>query len=91
MKPFIGISAATLTGLYRTLSLIRRVELKIEELYPQDEMKTPVHLSLGQEAVSAGVCAHLAREDYAFSNHRSHAHYYQAKVVIHHVRRNKNQ
>ncbi len=65
----------TLLALYRTLVLIRKVELKIEALYPQDEMHTPVHLSLGQEAVSAGVCAHLTAKDMIFSNHRSHAHY----------------
>lgn len=55
--------------------LIRQTELKIEELYPLNEMKTPVHLSLGQEAVSSGVCMHLSREDAVFSNHRSHGHY----------------
>jgi len=55
--------------------LIRQTELKIEELYHFDEMKTPVHLNLGQEAVAAGVCMHLSREDAIFSNHRSHGHY----------------
>ncbi len=55
--------------------LIRQTELKIEELYHFEEMKTPVHLNLGQEAVSAGVCMHLNREDAIFSNHRSHGHY----------------
>ncbi len=59
----------------RKMLLIRVTELKIEELYHLDEMKTPVHLSLGEEAVSAGVCMHLRTEDAVFSNHRSHAHY----------------
>jgi len=57
------------------LTLIRRVELKIEELYPQDEMKTPIHSSLGEEAAAVGVGMHLVKEDFVFSNHRSHAHY----------------
>lgn len=70
-----SINPAQAVALYQTMSLIRRVELKIEELYPQDQMKTPVHLSLGQEAVAAGVCACLTKEDLVFSNHRSHAHY----------------
>ncbi|MBF0385966.1 MAG: thiamine pyrophosphate-dependent dehydrogenase E1 component subunit alpha, partial [Candidatus Omnitrophica bacterium] len=61
--------------IYYDLQKIRKVELKIEELYPKDEMKTPVHLSLGQEAVAVGVCANLRKEDNIFSNHRSHAHY----------------
>lgn len=47
---------------------IRKVELKIEEEYHKDEMKTPVHLCIGQEAVPAGVCASLNNNDYVFSN-----------------------
>jgi pyruvate dehydrogenase E1 component alpha subunit len=54
---------------------VRKVQLKIAELYHEDEMKTPVHLCLGQEAVAAGVCAHLNANDYVFSNHRGHGHY----------------
>jgi len=69
------ISREILLDMYRRLYLIRQVELAIEERYHEDEMKTPVHLALGQEAVAVGVCIHLAREDYVFSNHRSHAHY----------------
>ncbi|MBF0531546.1 MAG: thiamine pyrophosphate-dependent dehydrogenase E1 component subunit alpha [Candidatus Omnitrophica bacterium] len=69
------MTAEQIIRLYRSLIRIRKVEQKIEELYPRDEMKTPVHLSLGQEAVSVGVCSHLKREDYVFSNHRSHGHY----------------
>ncbi len=61
--------------LFKSALRIRKVELKIEELYSEDEMKTPVHLSLGQEAVAVGICAHLSKDDYVFSNHRSHAHY----------------
>ena len=61
--------------LYTTMLRIRLVELKIEELYPQDEMKTPVHLCIGQEAIAAGVCANLNKDDYVFSNHRGHGHY----------------
>ncbi len=38
-------------------------------------MRCPTHLSIGQEAIAVGVCAHLEREDYAISAHRSHAHY----------------
>jgi pyruvate dehydrogenase E1 component alpha subunit len=54
---------------------IRLVEEKIAELYPEQQMRCPVHLSVGQEAVAVGVCAALRQEDYAFSSHRSHAHY----------------
>ena len=34
-----------------------------------------MHLSIGQEAVSAGVCANLTDMDYVLSSHRSHDHY----------------
>lgn len=54
---------------------IRRVQEAIERLYLQDEMKTPVHLCIGQEAIPVGVCAALNREDYVMSNHRGHGHY----------------
>ena len=54
---------------------IRRVQEKIERDYLQDHMKTPVHLCIGQEAIAAGVCEVLAREDYISSNHRGHGHY----------------
>lgn len=58
---------------------IRKVQLKIADLYHEDEMKTPVHLCIGQEAVAAGVCANLNKDDYVFSNHRGHGHYIAKK------------
>jgi pyruvate dehydrogenase E1 component alpha subunit len=68
------INRETLLELYRLMTRIRRFEEKIIELYPQQEMKTPVHLCIGQEAIAAGVCIHLHKEDYIFSTHRSHGH-----------------
>jgi len=55
--------------------LIRRVEEEIVRLYPTDKIKSPVHLSIGQEAVSAAVCDHLERSDIAFGTYRGHALY----------------
>lgn len=60
--------------LYR-MKLIRAVQLKIEEVYHLDEMKTPVHLYIGQEGIAVGVCSALSPTDYVFSNHRGHGHY----------------
>jgi pyruvate dehydrogenase E1 component alpha subunit len=54
---------------------IRMVEEAIVDLYPEQEMRCPVHLCIGQEAVAAGVCATLCKEDYVLSNHRSHGHF----------------
>lgn len=53
---------------------IRLFEERIVQLYPQQEIRTPVHLYIGQEAIAAGVCFYLEREDYCFTNHRSHGH-----------------
>jgi pyruvate dehydrogenase E1 component alpha subunit len=54
---------------------VRMVEEKIAELYPEQEMRCPVHLCIGQEAIAAGVCANLLKKDYLLSGHRSHGHY----------------
>ena len=70
-----GISRDVALGLYAIMSKVRQVELRIEEEYPKDEMKTPVHLCIGQEAVAAAVSVNLKKSDYVFSNHRSHGHY----------------
>jgi TPP-dependent pyruvate/acetoin dehydrogenase alpha subunit len=61
--------------LYRSMYLIRRVEEEIIRLYPTDKIKSPVHLSIGQEAVSAAVCDHLDKRDYVFGTYRGHALY----------------
>jgi len=51
------------------------VEEKIIELYPTDQIQSPVHLSIGQEAVAVGVCAQLRPTDWVFINYRGHAFY----------------
>lgn len=61
--------------LYRRMLLIRKTEEKIVELYPEQEIRCPTHLSIGQEAAAAGVCAALRADDRIFSTHRCHAHY----------------
>lgn len=61
--------------LYRSLYRIRRVEEEIARVYPSDRIKSPVHLSIGQEAVSVGVCEALRPEDVVFGTYRGHALY----------------
>lgn len=68
------LPAEVLKQLYKTMLRIRLFEDGIVELYAEQEMKTPVHLCIGQEAIAAGVCAHLKHEDHIFSTHRSHGH-----------------
>jgi TPP-dependent pyruvate/acetoin dehydrogenase alpha subunit len=59
--------------------LIRLVEEEIVNRYgstgKDQEMRCPVHLSIGQEAAAVGACHHLTNEDKIFSTHRCHAHY----------------
>lgn len=54
---------------------IRRVEEAIADEYSAQQMKCPIHLSIGQEAVPVGLGAHLGNEDRVYSTHRCHAHY----------------
>lgn len=54
---------------------IRVIEEEIERRYHQDQMKTPIHLVLGQEATAVGFCAALTREDLLYSGHRTHGAY----------------
>jgi len=57
---------------------IRLVEEKVIDLYPSDKIQSPVHLSIGQEAVAVGVCRSLTPSDLLFSSYRGHA-FYMAK------------
>lgn len=62
-------------ALFKQMLRIRTIELEIASRYRDQEMRTPVHLSIGQEAAAVGACAALEKEDYAFGTHRSHGHY----------------
>ena len=60
--------------LYRTMAAIREFELSSERLLKRGELTGNVHLSIGQEAVAAGVCDVLRREDHITTTHRGHGH-----------------
>jgi len=61
--------------IYYRLAKIRLTEEAIADEYKQQEMRCPVHLSIGQEAVAVGVCAALRDDDIVLSTHRCHSHY----------------
>lgn len=67
--------SAELRALYRAMLRIRMVEEAIAERYAEQEMRCPVHLSVGQEAAAVGACAALEPGDQVVSTHRAHAHY----------------
>jgi acetoin:2,6-dichlorophenolindophenol oxidoreductase subunit alpha len=64
-----------LKDLYRTMVRIRLCEESLVEPILTGEIRTPCHLYSGQEAVTAGLCASLNKDDYIFGNHRSHGHF----------------
>jgi len=61
--------------LYKKVYLIRKAEEMIKQHYFEDEMKTPMHMSLGEEAIAAGVCEALKPTDQIMGTFRSHAIY----------------
>ena len=85
--PALTPQASRLLALYRTMARIRAVE-NAAEIASQGGVQAwglatsakpalvrgPLHLSTGQEAVAAGVCANLERADLLTSTHRGHGH-----------------
>lgn len=65
----------SLEELYLEMFLIRSVEQEIANRYAEQEMRCPVHLSIGQEASAVGIAALLGKDDFMVSTHRGHAHY----------------
>jgi TPP-dependent pyruvate/acetoin dehydrogenase alpha subunit len=61
--------------IYRQLYLIRTVEERVADIYPSDKIRSPVHLSIGQEAVSVAVCLPLRPDDTIFGTYRGHGTY----------------
>jgi TPP-dependent pyruvate/acetoin dehydrogenase alpha subunit len=64
----------TALALYHSMQRMRQFELRIQQVYRSGSMPGTVHLYVGEEAIAAGVCAHLTRDDYVTSTHRGHGH-----------------
>jgi len=58
-----------------SMKRLRHIEETIAVKYLDWKMRCPVHLSTGQEAVSAGIGEVLKPTDFAVSGHRAHTHY----------------
>lgn len=61
--------------LLEKMMLIRLIEEELAKRYSEQEMRCPMHLCIGQEAIAVGVCESLTNDDKMFSNHRAHGHY----------------
>jgi TPP-dependent pyruvate/acetoin dehydrogenase alpha subunit len=68
-------SAVEAFRLYETMVLIRRTEERLRDDSAAGKLPGAVHLYIGEEAIAAGVCAHLQATDYATSTHRGHGHF----------------
>jgi acetoin:2,6-dichlorophenolindophenol oxidoreductase subunit alpha len=60
--------------LYRMVRLIRRFEERAIELVRSGVIVGGIHPYIGEEAIAAGVCAALRRDDQITSTHRGHGH-----------------
>ena len=61
--------------LLRDMVRIRRVEETLADLYPSQEMRTPTHFSIGQEAVAVGLQSALNSPlDSVITGYRDHGH-----------------
>ena len=70
-----ALSSEQLMACFHGMLRIRLAEERIGQLVETREVRTPCHLSIGQEAIPAGVCAALRQDDSVWGGHRSHGHY----------------
>jgi TPP-dependent pyruvate/acetoin dehydrogenase alpha subunit len=64
-----------LLGLFYKMYRIRLIEEAVAANYHKDEMKTPIHLAIGQEAAVVGSCAVIENKDLVYCSHRTHGVY----------------
>lgn len=74
-EPALRRAPSELVSLYRSMLRIRRIEEEIERRYRDDQMKTPIHLVIGQEATAVGCAAAMRHTDLMYSSHRTHGVY----------------
>ncbi len=67
-------TADELSRLHRMMRTIRQTEEELARCHQRGLVHGACHTYVGQEAIAAGVCAHLTKEDVVFSTHRGHGH-----------------
>lgn len=70
----MGDNKKTLLDLYRQMVTIRQFETMAGEYFAAGKILGFIHLSIGQEASSVGVCSSLRPDDYVITTHRGHGH-----------------
>lgn len=66
------LSKTDLLGLYRNMQLIRALEAEFEALARDGFTRGSLHLAEGQEAIPAGACFALRKDDYLTATYRGH-------------------
>lgn len=69
-----GLKKEDLLKLYYEMKKIRDFENSIIDVYSRGQMPGLAHLYIGEEAIAAGVCDNLLKDDYVTSTHRGHGH-----------------
>ena len=69
-----NVDVERLKRLHGTMLRVRASEAALARLFADGEIPGFIHLSLGQEAVAAGVCAALDGRDTLATTHRGHGH-----------------
>jgi len=70
----VTIDRATALELYRVMRTIRSFEERSTQLFGENKIWGTIHSYAGEEAIAAGVCAHLRDDDWITSTHRGHGH-----------------
>jgi acetoin:2,6-dichlorophenolindophenol oxidoreductase subunit alpha len=70
----LDLSRKTLIDLFTTMLTIRRFEERVAQEVYAGKVPGFVHSYIGEEAIAAGVCIHLTKQDRIVSNHRGHGH-----------------
>ena len=70
----MSFTSEKMIDVYETMVRIRMFEDRVAKLFAEGELPGFVHLYAGEEAIAAGVCAHLTDRDYITSTHRGHGH-----------------
>ncbi len=74
MNQLPRVSTDICLRLYRTMQIIRKTEEELARSHQRGLIHGACHTYVGQEAIAAGVCAHLTNRDSVFSTHRGHGH-----------------
>ena len=70
MKP----NKTTLIEIYKTMLTIRQFEERAIDMFNRGQVPGFIHAYIGEEAIAAGVCAALRKDDFITSTHRGHGH-----------------